>query len=1303
MLRVLKTLCVLLKVLMLTRGVIVSSSEDLENSDISTFQINDHNVSSNVESVQNYSASVIVRNKVESLPSEPTFLRAFVEFDHRLHEEDNIIIKFRWKQPKFRNGVIQTYSMKYSFENENKYVVSVFVTHISAIAMENKVENSKPDTIYYYQVRALNEVDYGPYTSIANVSTTHENPVPLLLISSWNGMKVLDVDLQTDFISTLNKYRAKEIAYSALDHKIYWINDKSELMTGDFNPNAIERERNYTKIADLDTSAHNLCIDWITRNLYWIEFSNQTSNIMKLDLTLWQQSGTKAKYDNILKINELKFLNVLPSIGYLHWMELNTNNQYEIMHSNLDGKNMKPFSKSKYDKCFCPYKLLEASSMKIDNTNINKPLMYWTSNDRLIAADIYGCRCKLILSAGDQIFFNYLTIDKTNIYLFSSSEQLIYILKKKYALLESKENAFTRTEKLHFSLPYIYQIIALDRSLQPHPQMICKIPKRIDYHVKVETITSNSIVVNLPEPVPNIGCEKKNLAPTKYTISVSHCLDNNELKEFNVQTYELQHKIQNLTPFTEYTLKLALSNFYVDKLWMGLQFGADVILRTIPGKLNAPEIVTVQILTPTLAKIYWMPPKKLNCVAVNYEVHWMSVLVSNGTQKITYQMPHYKQLINNLEQTVDGKVFTKIQLLPGQEYLIYVRVYPANFSEFFTDSLNKSIYMYSEPNNLTLSGVNANGMNISWIPSRNLTTHYILEYKNDTLQEWQKVYNTEKNNVKVTYYIENLLPRTLYKFRLILRYPEYMEDFIWPPDDRFTFETLGNVPSAPGIPTVTRLPNLTYQLNWEAAQAHDSQVTLYRLECLIVENNYKNGNQINKNEHWLLCYNGTDNYWVITRDMKQKCRFRVKAQNAYGFGVWSESSVVVDLTESIEISTMQYYLPLILSFIVALLIYVLYFIYSYRQRKGSNEIVLPLIMTDIDRCRATLNDIHSENVQLNPIYAPSLQCKPDEFVLTIIEKKQITLEKFLGSGKFGKVFEGTVKDLEGLDTTPVAIKMLRKNASPQEKEKFLQEAELMSHFRHKHVLKLLGICLEVDSSLIILELMDAGDLLKYLRESRTLQPSDSNALRLQDLLAMCEDVARGCCYLEKLQFVHRDLACRNCLVSAKNRENRIVKIGDFGLARDIYKDDYYRIEGKDGLLPVRWMAPESLMYRTFTSQSDVWAFGVLMWEITSLGEHPYAAKNNSEVLQYVCEGGKLSKPFNCPSTLYQLMQHCWYALDDRPNFIFCLKNIIMVRDNIEDTTLNSTDNIRYTELPPSGQIEDIGRTSETQHNIPPND
>jgi len=123
----------------------------------------------------------------------------------------------------------------------------------------------------------------------------------------------------------------------------------------------------------------------------------------------------------------------------------------------------------------------------------------------------------------------------------------------------------------------------------------------------------------------------------------------------------------------------------------------------------------------------------------------------------------------------------------------------------------------------------------------------------------------------------------------------------------------------------------------------------------------------------------------------------------------------------------------------------------------------------------------------------------------------------------------------------------------------LEEAKLMNHFRHKHILRLLAVCLDGDSPLLVLELMETGDLLKYLRECRNLQASDSLALRLQDLLAMCEDVARGCCYLEELRFVHRDLACRNCLVSSRNRENRVIKIGDFGLARDIYKDDYYRV------------------------------------------------------------------------------------------------------------------------------------------------
>lgn len=170
--------------------------------------------------------------------------------------------------------------------------------------------------MYYFQVQAHNKGGAGPYTNFINVYITHENPVPLLLVTSWNDVKVLDMDLQIAY-AIFREYRIKsiEIVYLELEHKIYWINDKWELMTCDFNPNAIKIKCNDSKITDLDTSAHDLRIDWVARNLYWIQISEDANNIMKLDLELLQIGKTKG--DNILKRNEFKFINVLPSIGYI--------------------------------------------------------------------------------------------------------------------------------------------------------------------------------------------------------------------------------------------------------------------------------------------------------------------------------------------------------------------------------------------------------------------------------------------------------------------------------------------------------------------------------------------------------------------------------------------------------------------------------------------------------------------------------------------------------------------------------------------------------------------------------------------------------------------------------------------------------------------------------------------------------------------------------------------------------------------------------------------------------------------------
>ncbi|XP_017879766.1 proto-oncogene tyrosine-protein kinase ROS isoform X2 [Ceratina calcarata] len=1195
----------------------------------------------------------------QSVPSQPTNPRAFIEFHKEpLSENMDIFAIFRWDQPEFTNGLITGYTVQCWFKHNNVEMQICDQSLIPSTLLEHTVQDLLPNTTYYFQVRAHTEIGAGPYTDVINVSTIYENPVPQLLVATMDAVKISDLDQKVNY--TITRHIAIEVAHLAAENRIYWINEMQELVTSDLNG------ANATKILKLNNSALSITVDWVARHLYWSEsiYRENSGRIMKLDLTMWQAGILK--YETIVTTSRrIVNLDILPSTGSLYWIELTKKDAGVIMQSDLDGKSIQPFFNPIND-CCCPYRPSVIPVMTIDSTNYQKPVMYWISMEgHLNIADIDGCMCSLILNTG----FNKglpptsLTVDKMNIYWSNMAEEQIYFINKK-----DPDDG----EIKHFYLPSARSIKALGKSLQTYPIANCLIPHQVSYNVEEIKKTANSITVSLPQPVPQFNCEAYSLPTTLYTIYVSQCLENDpnmceDSDRTKFQTYKKEYEIKDLKPFTKYRLKLALSNYYADLESMSLEFGSGVVLRTEAGAPTAPENVTVNALTPTLAIVYWMPPKILNAASVRYEVHWRLVPLINGARQ------KGEQFIKGTDRTADGRFFTMLDpWLPNQEYLVFVRAYPDHVNDVYSESLGQVVKMYPEPNNLTLTGVTVNSMNVSWIPTINLTAGYTLEYKDVAVEDWQVANDFIVDKEKVTYFIKKLQPRTLYKFRLLLRYPNYKKDFVWPPDGRFTFQTLGDVPSAPGMPTVTKLRNSVYQLNWEPAQAHGSQITLYRVEGVKI-NEINEQIDITENASWKLYYNGTDNYWIITGDMDDKYRFRVQARNAYGFGAWSRSSPVIDLTEATGgILAAQQHLGLVLGLIVPVITIVLicfcYFLCLYRQRKEDKKTVLPPLMSDVEL--ATLREIPRGNfVQSNALYASTLHNDPDDSTLPKIRREQITLAKFLGSGAFGEVFQGNAKDLERPGITPVAIKTLRKGASAQEKTEFLQEARLMSHFRHKHVLRLLGVCLDTDPPLLVLELMEAGDLLSYLRASRSLQPTDPHALRLQDLLAMCEDVARGCRYLEELHFVHRDLACRNCLVSARDRENRVVKIGDFGLARDIYKNDYYRKEG-EGLLPVRWMAPESLVDGVFTSQSDVWAFGVLIWEITSLGQQPYPARTNIEVLHHVRAGGRLPKPLNCPPGLHQLMLRCWSAADARPSFKVCLESIVSLRGTIEDTTLS---------------------------------
>nr|CAH7767694.1 unnamed protein product [Callosobruchus chinensis] len=266
-----------------------------------------------------------------------------------------------------------------------------------------------------------------------------------------------------------------------------------------------------------------------------------------------------------------------------------------------------------------------------------------------------------------------------------------------------------------------------------------------------------------------------------------------------------------------------------------------------------------------------------------------------------------------------------------------------------------------------------------------------------------------------------------------------------------------------------------------------------------------------------------------------------------------------------------------------------------------------------------------------------------------IPRDQLRLVKALGQGAFGEVYQGFYRQ-RPCDTVemPVAVKTLPEMSTPQAEMDFLMEALIMSKFHHPNIVHFIGVCFGKHPRFIVLELLAGGDLKNFLRESRP-KPERPSPLAMKDLIMISIDVAKGCKYLEDNRFIHRDIAARNCLLTTKG-PGRVVKIADFGMSRDVYRSDYYRKGGK-AMLPIKWMPPEAFLDGIFTSKTDVWSFGVLLWEIMSMGYMPYTGCANRDVMQLVTSGGRLDPPANCPDPVYGIMTQCWHpAPEQRPTF-----------------------------------------------------
>lgn len=280
----------------------------------------------------------------------------------------------------------------------------------------------------------------------------------------------------------------------------------------------------------------------------------------------------------------------------------------------------------------------------------------------------------------------------------------------------------------------------------------------------------------------------------------------------------------------------------------------------------------------------------------------------------------------------------------------------------------------------------------------------------------------------------------------------------------------------------------------------------------------------------------------------------------------------------------------------------------------------------------------------NPQYFrnPGSLLKSDTFVQHI-KRHNILLKRELGEGAFGKVFLAECYNLSpDQEKILVAVKTL-KEASESGRADFHREAELLTNLQHEHIVKFYGVCVESDPLIMVFEYMKHGDLNKFLRahgpDAVLMADGQQNLLvelTQPQMLHIAQQIAAGMVYLASQHFVHRDLATRNCLVG----ENLLVKIGDFGMSRDVYSTDYYRVGGHT-MLPIRWMPPESIMYRRFTTESDVWSLGVVLWEIFTYGKQPWYQLSNNEVIECITQGRVLQRPRTCPKEVYDLMLGCW--------------------------------------------------------------
>ncbi|XP_064228331.1 tyrosine-protein kinase receptor Tie-1 isoform X3 [Aotus nancymaae] len=508
----------------------------------------------------------------------------------------------------------------------------------------------------------------------------------------------------------------------------------------------------------------------------------------------------------------------------------------------------------------------------------------------------------------------------------------------------------------------------------------------------------------------------------------------------------------------------------------------------------------------------------------------------------------------------------------------------------------------------------------------------------DSTMAWSAIVVDPSENVTLM----NLRPKTTYSVRVQLSRPGEGGEGAWGPPALMTTDCPG--PPAPRHLYAEALSDSEIQLTWQHPEALPGSISKYIVEVQVAGGT---GDPL-----WI-DVDRPEETSTIVRGLNASTRylFRVRA-SIQGLGDWSNTVEESTLGNGLQAEgpvqesraaeeglDQQLILAVVgsvsatcLTILAALLTLVcirrscLHRRRTFTYQSGSGE------ETILQFSSGTLTLTRRPKPQPEPLSYP------------VLEWEDITFEDLIGEGNFGQVIRAMIKK-DGLKMN-AAIKMLKEYASENDHRDFAGELEVLCKLgHHPNIINLLGACKNRGYLYIAIEYAPYGNLLDFLRKSRVLETDPAFArehgtastLSSRQLLRFASDAANGMQYLSEKQFIHRDLAARNVLVG----ENLASKIADFGLSRG---EEVY-VKKTMGRLPVRWMAIESLNYSVYTTKSDVWSFGVLLWEIVSLGGTPYCGMTCAELYEKLPQGYRMEQPRNCDDEVYELMRQCWR---DRP-------------------------------------------------------